>query len=155
MQRLIAIINKIVHGCLYFFTLILILATGVQIFLRVLLNLPLSWTEEVARYAFIWWVFFGAMIALREGRHLGIDALMNLFPKKVSRWWQMGIGVCILAYLAVMLFQGLKLVRIQMIHSTPITGIPLGYVIAIIPICAVFMGLYTVDMMCKKWRARE
>ena len=99
MGRVIRIADKIVNGCLFFLTLVLVFTTGTQISLRVLFDLPLSWTEEVARYAFIWWVFFGAMIALRERRHLGIDALVTLFPRRLLRYWEIGIYVCILGYL--------------------------------------------------------
>jgi len=152
MGYLIRIVNKIVNGALYFFTIILVLTTGSQIFFRVLFDWPLSWTEEVARYSFIWWVFFGAIITLREGRHLGIDALVKLFPPRLLRCWGIGIYLLILGYLAVMFSQGIKLVRLQMIHNTPLTDIPLGLIIAIIPLCAVLMGLYTLDLMGKRWR---
>jgi len=154
MERLIRVTNKIVNGVLYFFTVILVLTTGSQIFFRVLFDWPLSWTEEVARYSFIWWVFFGAIITLREGRHLGIDALVKLFPSRLLRCWGIGIYGLILGYLAVMFSQGIKLVRLQMIHNTPLTDIPLGLVIAIIPLCAVLMGLYTIYLMRKGWWGR-
>ena len=155
MGRVIKIADKIVNGCLFFLTLVLVFTTGTQISLRVLFDLPLSWTEEVARYAFIWWVFFGAMIALRERRHLGIDALVTLFPRRLLRYWEIGIYVCILGYLSIMFIQGIKLARVQMIHNTPITDVPLGWIVLIIPISALFMGLYTVHLMREGWQAGE
>ncbi len=132
-----------------FLTFVIVFTTGTQIFLRVVFDMPLSWTEEVARYSFIWWVFFGSIIALREGRHLGIDALTNVLPRKVLRSWWAAIYLSILVYLAVMFWQGAKLIRLQMVHTTPITGVPLGWIIAIIPICAVLMGFYTVQLLAK------
>jgi TRAP-type C4-dicarboxylate transport system permease small subunit len=155
MGRVIKIADKIVNGCLFFLTLVLVFTTGTQISLRVLFGLPLSWTEEVARYAFIWWVFFGAMIALRERRHLGIDALVTLFSRRLLRYWGIGIYVCILGYLSIMFIQGINLARIQMIHSTPITDVPLGWIVLIIPLSALFMGLYTVQLMREGWQAGE
>jgi TRAP-type C4-dicarboxylate transport system permease small subunit len=154
MKHWIAMMDKAVNGVLFFLTLVLVFTTGAQISMRVLFDWPLSWTEEVARYVFIWWVFFGSIIALRERRHLGIDAVANLFPKKLLRFWETGIYLCILGYLAVMFFQGIKLVRVQMIHSTPITDIPLGWIIAIIPICAVLMTIYTIQLLWEVWRAK-
>lgn len=155
MRRVIKIADRIVNGGLFFLTMVLVFTTGTQISLRVFFDLPLSWTEEVARYAFIWWVFFGAIIALRERRHLGIDAVVNLIPRRLRRCWDIGISVCILGYLAAMFIQGIKLTRIQMIHNTPITDVPLGWIVAIIPICAVFMGLYTLHLMREGWRFEE
>jgi TRAP-type C4-dicarboxylate transport system permease small subunit len=155
MRRVIKIADRIVNGSLFFLTLVLVFTTGTQISLRVFFDLPLSWTEEVARYAFIWWVFFGAMIALRERRHLGIDILANAFPRRFRRCWDMGISVGILGYLVVMFIQGIKLTRIQMIHNTPITDVPLGWIVAIIPLCALFMGLYTIHLMREGWRTGQ
>jgi TRAP-type C4-dicarboxylate transport system permease small subunit len=154
MGRLIQIADKIVNGCLFFLTLVLVFTTGTQIFLRVIFDLPLSWTEEVSRYVFIWWVFFGATLALRERRHLGIDALMNHLPKRFLRFWWMGIYTCILIYLAVIMVQGIRLARLQMIHHTPITDIPLGLIISIIPVCAILMGLYTLQLMRLDWKEK-
>jgi len=154
MELLVKMATRIVNGMLFVLTLLLVFVTGTQISLRVFFDMPLSWTEEVARYTFIWWVFFGAIIGLRESRHLGIDALVNTFPKKLLRYWGVGIYLCILGYLAVMFIQGLKLTRAQMIHNTPITDIPLGWITAIIPLCAAIMGLYTVYLMRQKWREK-
>ena len=155
MERFVKTVNRFVNGCLIFLTFVIVFTTGTQIFLRVLFDMPLSWTEEVACYSFIWWVFFGSIIALREGRHLGIDALMNVLPKKVLRYWWVAIYLSILVYLAVMFWQGARLIRLQMVHTTPITGVPLGWIIAIIPICAVLMGFYTVILMVKGLREKE
>ena len=49
---------------LAFFVLILLL----QIFLRQFGH-PLYWTEELARYSFVWFVFFGASYAARLAAH--------------------------------------------------------------------------------------
>ena len=50
-----------------------------QVFCRYCLSSALEWPEEVARYAFICAVFFGASLAAEEGRHLEITAVKMLF----------------------------------------------------------------------------
>ena len=59
---------------LAFFVLILLL----QIFLRQFGH-PLYWTEELARYSFVWFVFFGASYAARLAAHnrvtMGVESL--------------------------------------------------------------------------------
>jgi TRAP-type C4-dicarboxylate transport system permease small subunit len=37
-------------------------------------------SEEVARWLFVWMTFLGAVIALRERRHLGVDSLVKRLP---------------------------------------------------------------------------
>lgn len=48
-----------------------------QIVFRVL-GLPLSWSEELGRYMFIWLIYVGASAAVRERRHISLD-LIDLF----------------------------------------------------------------------------
>ena len=39
------------------------------------------WTEEMARFFFIWMVMFGAMIGVREGTHFDVDVWPELKPR--------------------------------------------------------------------------
>ena len=48
-----------------------------QIAFRYVLNAPLVWPEEAARYLYIWVCYLGAAVALRRGSHIVI--LLALF----------------------------------------------------------------------------
>lgn len=83
----------------------LLAAMSVMVFLNVVLrflfNSGIPQTEELSRYAFVWLTFLGAVVLLREGRHLGMDSfLMRLSPagRKVCRILSdvLIIGCCVL-----------------------------------------------------------
>lgn len=64
----------------------LLTAMSVMVFFNVVLrfffNSGIPQTEELSRYAFVWLTFLGAVVLLREGRHLGMDSfLMRLSPQ--------------------------------------------------------------------------
>ncbi|MEJ2134846.1 MAG: TRAP transporter small permease subunit [Desulfofustis sp.] len=44
-------------------TLVMVISILLQVFFRYVMNAPLYWSEEIARYAFVWLVFIGAAIA--------------------------------------------------------------------------------------------
>ena len=46
-------------------------------------NNSLSWSEELARYVFIWLIYIGISYGCKLRKHIKIDAALNLFPKKV------------------------------------------------------------------------
>ena len=46
-----------------------------------MLSDPLIWSEEVARYLFVWVSMIGAALAIREGGHFGLDLLIRPFPQ--------------------------------------------------------------------------
>lgn len=60
------------------------LVLGIQIVFRFVLNSPLTWSEELARFMFIWSTFLSIGFCLREGISLKIDTLISLFPKKTQ-----------------------------------------------------------------------
>lgn len=38
-------------------------------------------SEELSRFAFIWLVFVGAVVAMHEGLHLGVDSMVKALPR--------------------------------------------------------------------------
>lgn len=60
------------------------LVLGIQIFFRFVLNNSLTWSEELARFMFIWSAFLSIGFCLKEGISLKIDTLISLFPKRVQ-----------------------------------------------------------------------
>lgn len=53
-----------------------------QIFFRYVLNSPLVWSEELARYLQIWLVIAGTSIVTREGAHPSVAVLVERLPKR-------------------------------------------------------------------------
>jgi TRAP-type C4-dicarboxylate transport system permease small subunit len=63
--------------------LLVSLLTGVtfaQVATRYVLGDPLIWSEEAARYLFVWVSMIGAALAIREGGHFGLDLLIRRLP---------------------------------------------------------------------------
>ena len=55
--------------------------TFAQVVTRYLLGDSLIWSEEAARYLFVWVSMIGAALALREGGHFGLDLLIRPMPR--------------------------------------------------------------------------
>lgn len=51
-----------------------------NVVLRYAFNSGISVSEELSRWCFVWMVFLGALIALREHAHLGLDTLVRRLP---------------------------------------------------------------------------
>lgn len=48
-----------------------------QVVFRYMLKAPLSWSEELARYLFVWAAFLGSVVAARKGQHVGVELLIS------------------------------------------------------------------------------
>lgn len=62
-----------------------VLAVAAQVVFRYGVQASLTWSEELARYSFIWAIFIGTSVAARRGQHIVVDALVKTFP---DRWQQ-------------------------------------------------------------------
>lgn len=53
----------------------------IQVFCRYIFSMPLAWAEELVRYTYIAVSFTGAVVAVRERSHIGIDIILSLVNK--------------------------------------------------------------------------
>ena len=77
-KRLEEVIISILMG--YF-----VVASILQIFMRFVVQMPAAWTEETARYSFIWMMFVGAAAAVKKRSHIRIDALENAIKSEKAK----------------------------------------------------------------------
>ena len=70
------LLKVIIVACL---ALMVILVFG-NVVLRYGFNLGITVSEEVSRWLFVWMTFLGAIVAMREYGHLGVDTLVKRLP---------------------------------------------------------------------------
>jgi TRAP-type transport system small permease protein len=63
----------------------MVVAGVLQIANRFVLNISLSWSEELQRYLHIWIVFLAVPIGYRRGAHLGMNMLFERLPRLAQR----------------------------------------------------------------------
>jgi TRAP-type transport system small permease protein len=107
--------------------LMVVLVFG-NVVLRYGFNSGITLSEEVSRWLFIWGTFMGALLALREHGHLGVDMVVSRLPA-----W--GKKVCLIAshllmlFIVWLLFKGsLEQTKINWDVSAPTTGISMAIV---------------------------
>ncbi len=55
----------------------IVVAITVQVFTRYVFNRPIVWVEDAATFAFIWSVFLGAAVGLKDLRHVKVDTFLD------------------------------------------------------------------------------
>ena len=105
--------------------LMVILVFG-NVVLRYGFNSGIAISEEVARWLFIWITFLGAVVALRERAHLGVDMLVSRLPVAGKKLCLAASYACML-YILWLLYEGsLAQVRINWDTEAPVTGASVG-----------------------------
>ena len=93
-----------------------------------------SWSEELARYCFVWIVFLGGAVGLSRGTHLGVDLLVNAFPEVARRRFDALTNTLVAIFAATVIYASLPVLNINMFQRSPALGIQMSYIYMAIPI---------------------
>lgn len=118
---------------------VMIGAVGLSVFCRYLLQMPLSWTEEVVLICMVWLVFLGASVATKHHEHIVIDFAVSLVPQPLARAMALLVLIVVSAVLAVLTWQGILLLQVTQYVTTTALGIPTMYMYAAVPVSAALM----------------
>jgi TRAP-type C4-dicarboxylate transport system permease small subunit len=134
--------------CIALFAAILITMI-LQVAFRYVLATPLTWTEELARYLYIWACWLGAPIAMRRGNHIVIAFVQERLPGRLARAVCLVTEAAALVFLVQLLVQGTILTLKS--HSVEAITVPIPWsaIYAAAPISALLMIFLTVEAMWK------
>lgn len=79
-DKLERVLSALSGALLVAFTLL----TLIQVVMRYVAKSPLSWSEQLARYLFIWMLMLYMPVIMRHGGNLGFDLIVNRLPKKAA-----------------------------------------------------------------------
>ena len=122
-----------------------------QVFYRYLLTQPLYWSEELARYLFVWLSILGATLGLQKSGHFGLDIFYRRLPEKSRRYARYAIHVLMGVVIFVILFQGVMLVQKTADQVSPAMEIPMSWAYACLPVGAALMAIHLLTIFFKDW----
>jgi TRAP-type C4-dicarboxylate transport system permease small subunit len=151
----IVVLDRLLRGLLALLLGVLTASVFLQVLARFVLHYPLPWTEEVTRLAFVYSIFVGATVAVREKAHINVDVFVSVLPAGVGRAVSL-VGTALVAlFLVVMLWQGIAFIAATGVQMTPVLQIPFRYLYVVIPVSAALMLLYLVLGVLDDVRARR
>ncbi|ADI26548.1 Tripartite ATP-independent periplasmic transporter DctQ component [Geobacillus sp. C56-T3] len=112
-----------------------------NVVLRYGFNSGITWSEEMSRFLFIWMSFLGAIGALKDNDHLGVDTLVRKLPTGAKRIVFV-ISNAIVLYVLYLLFDGSWKITLSSVGSrSPATGLPMAFVYGTGLVVSIGMGL--------------
>ena len=128
---------------------ILVIPVSLQIFSRYTALIPsYIWTEEMARFLFIWTIMIGAMIGVRESTHFEVDVLPQLSRRGEAFARLLGrLGV--LATAIIFVTAGIQFTKFAWNRTSELADLPLWLIHVAWPVTGltwiVFLGQQFVD----------
>lgn len=92
-----------------------VFAIALQVFMRFVLGSSLTWSEELARYCFIWLIYIAVPYGVKKHRHITLDILYDVVSDRLKKWLNV-FATCCVAILAMLIIYYGGIV-VSMIHS--------------------------------------
>jgi TRAP-type C4-dicarboxylate transport system permease small subunit len=119
----------------HLFNVIIALALAVMavlvfgnVVLRYVFNSGITWSEEMARFLFIWLVLIGAIGALKDNAHLGVDMLIKRLPRPWKKAVYIFSNLIVLFTLYLVVEGSWKMSELNADSLAPATNMPLSLV---------------------------
>jgi TRAP-type C4-dicarboxylate transport system permease small subunit len=143
-------LGNLVEGVLLVMMVLLCVDVFLGVFSRYVLARTFTWYDEIARLLFVWIVFLGAAVGVKRIAHFRLHLLVDRLPAA----WQRAAGVvgvlAVMAFGAILVQQGWKLVELGQFQQTPVMGLSKQYIYASVPAGGVLVILYSLPHL---WRA--
>ena len=82
MERLLDLYYRVLKGAIALCLAAMVVLVFTNVVLRYLFNSGIATSEELSRWLLVWLTFLGAIVAMREHAHLGVDSLIRALPPR-------------------------------------------------------------------------
>ena len=119
----------------------ILVVTCLQVFMRFIMDNPLSWPEELARYAMIWASLLAAVYVQLDRGHLGIDFFVLKLPKKAALVVRILMNALIIIFMIAAItsgiheaytLMGMKTGALQISRGIPYLAVPVSSALFVI-----------------------
>jgi TRAP-type C4-dicarboxylate transport system permease small subunit len=147
LQAIVRYFFKLLEVLVVVFMVAMVVMVFGNVVLRYGFNSGISISDEMSRYCFIWLTYVGAMVAMREGGHLGVDTLVKHLPihgKKVCLF----LSETLMLLCNALFFLGTyKMHELQVTNISPVVGISMIWVYGIGYVVGIVMGIINLRVL--------
>ena len=137
-------VDRVIRWIVIVLMLFMTVIVSLQIVFRYVFNIPLGWSEEVARFSFVWVSFFGASALMRVREHINVTVFVERFPPRLRSGAVFVANLCGLLCVYFFLIGGIALTTNEWRQLAPAMQIPMGWVYLVIPVSAALMAIWMV-----------
>ena len=128
-------------------------ATLIQIYARFFMDSAPSWTEEAARFFFIYAMSFAAGLAMKDGSYVHFDVLYNKMNKGQQRILDLLISVFTFLLFSVLTVYAFQFVNVGLPEHSPSLDVPMAIAFGSMVIMGLFVSFFAfIDVLTKMKR---
>ncbi len=145
MDTIKSVLDRVLTWAVVALFAVLVVDVAWQVFARQVLNQPSGWSEELAKYVFIWLGLFGSALVFGERGHIAVDFAVRKLPEIAK------VTLTVIVQLAILTFTGLVLIWggflvVQLAWAQNLTGLPVnvGPLYLALPISGILIAFYSI-----------
>jgi len=152
MKKFLGNIEEYIGGTLF---IIMLIVLTIQIFSRQVLDDPLTWSEGLAKFLFIYVAYLAVSVGIKENGHVFIDYFVTKFPKSIQMVINYFFQFLILVAILVMGYVGYEMA----LRKVPVKIVSLDvsyvYMYMALPLLSVLMIYRLVERNIQDYKASK
>ena len=130
----------------------LIGVVSIQIFARFALTQAPSWTEEVARFFFVYAISFASGLAMKDKYFVFVDIFFNKMNAKWQSLFLMIISLSVILLFGLMTYYSLELIKIGHAERSSSTSIKMSFIFFSILIMSASIAYFALVQLRQDWK---
>ncbi|SKC86252.1 TRAP transporter small permease [Maledivibacter halophilus] len=145
MSKINKVVDKILDIGLVIAVGTVFIVTFLQVVSRFLFKLPIPWSTDIIRLSFVYVVFLGSALGMREKGHLNVDVIFNALPKKIRHMVGIAINLVLLVFFVAIVNLGFKFAQSGLTQGSPYLELPMTVYYMSVPLSAALMFYYLIQ----------
>lgn len=127
---------------------VILVCCTLQVVTRYVFNSSLYWSEEVARYIFVWCSMLGLSVAVKNGSNASIDVISGRLKGKAKSIQKIVVDVIIMAICVLLIRYGIQILPTMARTVSAALLIPNNYLYASVPVSAAIIVIHCLSNLC-------
>lgn len=124
---------------------LIIIPVSLQILSRYLPIPRYIWTEEVARFCFVWIIMIGSMIAVRDSTHFDVDLLPHPKTNRAEGIRNLIVHFSVATMAFIFLWYGVQFAQFGFIQNSEMSGINMASIYIAFPLAGLTWLLFLIE----------
>lgn len=145
-------LDKVLAFFVNFSFILMIFVVCLQVIARYALPWSPNWTEELARFCFIYMVSLGAGLAVKDNGYVSVTTFLDRLGLRAKRWMEMTILVFTILLMMTQFIFSIPLIKIVTLQISPSLNLNMSFMYASMGFMGLFVSVYSSLQLYKKYK---
>lgn len=131
---------------------VVFIVTFLQVISRFVFKLAIPWSTDIIRLSFVYTVFLGAALGMREKGHLNVDVVFNALPQKTRNIVGIGMNILLLVFFVFIFILGIQFTQTGLTQGAPYIKMPMSVYYFSVPLSACLMFYYLMQHTMEQFK---